>query len=58
MKQKHPERVDRRRNLVEMNLISERTKAGSTGSRRGCIKPFAVLMVVAGSALAAWLGLR
>jgi hypothetical protein len=56
MKQKRPDRVDRRRNLVEMNLISERTKVRSIVSRRGCI-PFAALLVAA-SALAAWLGLR
>jgi hypothetical protein len=57
MRQKRPDRVDRRRSLVEMNLISERKKARSSVSRRGCV-PFAVLLLAVGSALTAWLGLR
>jgi hypothetical protein len=57
VKQKRPDRVDRRRNLVEINLISERTRARSHVSRLGCL-PFAVTLLAVGSALAAWLGLR
>jgi hypothetical protein len=58
MKPKRPERVERRRPLVEMNLLSERTKGRLAGRRRGCINPFAFLVLVLAAVLADWFGLH
>lgn len=47
--------AERRRNLAEMNLISEqRTKQTSPGAR-GCVLPFLGALVVAVLPLVAWL---
>ncbi len=56
MKQKRAERVERRRVLVEINLIGGRAK--ERARRRGCM-PFAVLVVALamGALLAAGLHL-
>jgi hypothetical protein len=57
VKQKRPERVERRRTLVEINLIGERAKrAKDRVARRGCM-PWAVLVVALGSASALAAGL-
>ena len=46
MKQKRPERVERRRPMVEMNLISERAKARQNRRRVGCIPPLGLIAAV------------
>jgi hypothetical protein len=53
--QKRPERVERRRSLIELNLIGEKAKSGSR--RKGCV-PFATLAIVLVAILAALVGLR
>ena len=58
MKQKRPERVERRRTLVEINLIGERAKRAKEGvARRGCM-PWAILVVALYSAATLAAGLH
>jgi hypothetical protein len=53
--QKRQERVERRRSLIELNLIGEKARSGAR--RKGCL-PFATLAIVLAATLAALLGLR
>jgi hypothetical protein len=48
VKKKGPQRVERRRSTVEVNLISERTKERPGRRRRGCM-PFSVLVIALGA---------
>jgi hypothetical protein len=58
VKQKRPERVERRRTLVEINLIGERVKRGKEGvPKRGCM-PWAILVVALGSGASLAVGLH
>jgi uncharacterized OsmC-like protein len=58
VKQKRPERVERRRRLVEINLIAERAKRAREGaSRRGCL-PWSVLLIALASCAAIAAGLH
>lgn len=51
MKQKRPERVERRRTLVEINLIAERAKRARDGAaKRGCLPWFVLVMALASCA--------
>jgi len=58
VKQKRPERVERRRPLVEINLIAQRTKARQNARRIGCIPPFGMLVIAVGFVAANAAGLR
>jgi len=50
VKQKRPERIERRRTLVEINLIGERSKRTKDRvAKRGCM-PWAILVVALSSA--------
>ncbi len=47
MKQKRQERVERRRPLIEMNLIGEQPRPRATRKRAGCLRWLPVLVVAA-----------
>jgi len=55
-KKKRPEREERRRPLVEINLIAD-TKSRSPMARRGCAL-FSILVAVVAASAAAFLGLH
>lgn len=57
MKQKRAARVERRRNLVEINLASPRSKAPSRSGRPGCL-PFGTGLLVLGAEVLIWVGLH
>jgi hypothetical protein len=47
--------AERRRNLAEMNLLSEQRGKQTTARARGCALPFLAALVVAALPLAMWL---
>ena len=57
MKRKRPERVERRRPLVEINLAAETKSRSASIARRGCAL-FATLAGVLAISAAAFLGLH
>ncbi|HVC76715.1 MAG TPA: hypothetical protein VND96_09390 [Candidatus Micrarchaeaceae archaeon] len=57
MKQRRVERVERRRPVVQFNLISE-SKTGAPRRRRGCLSFLAVGLLALAALLAAGLGMR
>lgn len=57
MKQRQPGRVERRRSLVELNLIADRVKDRARPRRRGCL-PFTMLGLVLAVTLTAVMGLH
>lgn len=58
IRQRRPQRVERRRQLVEINLISERHRPLRGVRRGGCAQAFALLALSLGAVLAAWAGLH
>lgn len=59
MKAKRVERVERRRRLVEINLLDgAKVKTKPQGTRRGCTLPFVGLLAALAGALAFYLALR
>ena len=59
MKATGVERVERRRRLVEINLLDgNKGRTRAERARLGCALPFASLLVAIAAELAAYLGLR
>jgi hypothetical protein len=57
LKQKGPQRVERRRSTVEINLIAERAKNRGRTGRRGCV-PLSVLLISVGGSVVLLAGLH
>lgn len=57
MKQRRVERVERRRTLVELNLVSDRVTR-ALGRRRGCLSFLTPGVLVLAAVVAGFLGLH
>jgi hypothetical protein len=58
MKRRRPERVDRRRTLIELNLISETKPPRLAIRRRGCFATSAIFLLALSGLVASTLGLH